>query len=132
MRTIAALFTFTLAFNCWNVGAWAQPAVDNVAAPRVEGAVNVWGFNSNYRQTHDNGSAAALTNDSKIRPGSGAVVESTARPLPESVRMSAKNLTVDVASRMASVQQDKTPGHINASAYGAENTLSNKEDLYRR
>jgi hypothetical protein len=134
MRNIAAVSVVAFALNCWTVGAWAQSVASNVAAPKVEDAVNVWGFNANYKQTLDAGSTkkSALTNDLKIRPGSGATVDSTTRALPESARNSAKNLTIDVVSRIAGLQQTKIPGQVSASAYDAENTLSKNDDLYRR
>jgi hypothetical protein len=132
MRNIVAVSTLVLAFNCSTIAAWAQPAASNPETAKVEGAVNAWGFNANYKQAPDAGATKSATSaDNKaIRPG--IVVESTGRVVPESVRASAKNPTLDVASRIASVQQDKTPGRIGSGVSGAENTLSNNEDLYRR
>ena len=135
MRNIvAAVSTLVLAFNCSTIAAWAQPAASNLETAKVEGAVNAWGFNANYKQTPDAGAAksGASADNKAIRPGSGIVVESTGRVLPESVRVSAKNPTLNVTSRIAGVQQDKTPGRIRSGVSGAENTLSNNEDLYRR
>jgi hypothetical protein len=133
MRNIVAVSTLVLAFNCSTIAARAQPAASNPETAKVEGAVNAWGFNANYKQTPDAGAtkSAASVDNKTIRPGSGIVVEST-RVLPENVRASVKNPTLDVASRIASVQQDKTPGRIGSGVPGAENTLSNNEDLYRR
>lgn len=131
MRNIATLFVVAVALNCWTAGAWAQPVASNFAAPKAKGVLNVMGYNANDRQTLPAGlkKSETLSNDMKTKPGSGGMVRSTDSVLPESVPMSAH---VDVAFKIANLQQTKAPGQVSSSEYLASHPLSVKTELNRR
>jgi hypothetical protein len=134
MRNITAWSIFALAVNCWAIGASAQPAASNMAAPKAEGALNTWSFKGNYAPAIGAGSTKPemLSNDIKTKPGSGFIADSTAHALPESVRVSAKYPTVEVAFKTADLQQAKIPGQVSSSLSGKANTLNVKTELNRR
>jgi hypothetical protein len=134
MRNITALSIFAFALNCWAIGASAQPAATTMAVPKVEGALNTWSFNGDYAPTNGAGltKPEMVSNDIKTKPGSSLIVGSTAHVLPESVRMSAKYPTFEVAFKAADLQQTKIPGQVSSSIFGAANTLNVKTELNRR
>jgi hypothetical protein len=130
MRNIVVLSLIGFSLNCWTAGAWAQPAASRLAAPKDQGALNVWGSDATFRQRVGAGVTIAETY-SNDKLGSGDNLGSAAMALPESVRMSAQNPTNIDASKLENLKQTDALSPGRASIHETAKTLSVRTDLNR-